>query len=118
MLRNFIVSLALTAFLLSGALAQNTVVASSDTEPQQSLADIAKAIRAKKKPEVVIDQNDAEKLFSEVDSILNFASQSSELPKHSAVKYKLVGREDVDKRFAEDYATARGSKDGSSAPNW
>jgi hypothetical protein len=107
MFRRVAVGFALATFLLSSAPAQDTVAAASNAEPQQeSLADIAKAIRAKKKPEVVVDQEDAEKLFREVDSILAFASASSELPKRTTVKYKLVGRDEVDQHFAESLATS------------
>ncbi len=108
MIRNLLVSLALAAFLASSAPAQDT--AAANAEPQQSLADIARAIKAKKKPEVVVDQADAEKLFGEVDSILQFASQSSELPKKTAVKYKLLGRDEVDKKFAQALSTDESTK--------
>jgi hypothetical protein len=108
MFRNFFVSLALAALAVSSAPAQDT--ASGNAEPQQSLADIARAIKAKKKPEVVVDQADAEKLFREVDSILQFASESSELPKKTAVKYKLLGRDEVDKKFAEALSTDESAK--------
>jgi hypothetical protein len=111
MIRNIVVTIALAMFLLSSAPAQDTAAAPANADPQpESLADIAKAIRAKKKPEVVVNQDDAEALFREVDSILTFASQSSELPKHNAVKYKLVGREEVDKHFAEGRANDEATK--------
>lgn len=111
MFRNVVVSIALATFFLSSAPAQDAGAIASSTEPQaESLADIAKAIRAKKKPEVVVDQADAEKLFQEVDSILSFASASSELPKRTTVKYKLLGREDADKHFADALTTGDASK--------
>src|SRR5689334_2625043 len=109
MFRNVVISFALATLLLTSTAAQEFAAPAADPE-QQSLADIAKAIRAKKKPEVVIDQADAEKLFREVDSILAFASASSELPKRTAVKYKLLGREEVDKHFAEALATSESAK--------
>jgi hypothetical protein len=104
MFRNVVVNIALATFLLSSAAAEDTVAAPAAEPQPASLADIARSIRAKKKPEVVINQQDAEKLFQEVDSILSFASASSELPKRTTVKYKLLGREDVDKHFADALA--------------
>src|SRR3954464_1353773 len=104
MFRNVVVNIALATFLLSSAAAEDTVAAPAAEPEPASLADIARSIRAKKKPEVVINQQDAEKLFQEVDSILSFASASSELPKRTTVKYKLLGREDVDKHFADALA--------------
>jgi hypothetical protein len=106
MVRYFVLTTAFAAFLIGSAPAQNVVAATSNAEPQpESLGDIAKAIRAKKKPEVLVNQADAEKLFTEVDSILSFASASSELPKRTTVKYKVMGREEVDQRFAEGLST-------------
>lgn len=111
MIRNFVVSLSMAAVLAGYAPAQDAVAAASSAEPeQQSLGEIAKAIKAKKKPEVVINQDDAEKLFREVDSILSFASESSELPKKTTVKYRLLGRDDVDKKLADSYSTDESSK--------
>ena len=109
MVRNFFVSLALAALMVGSAPAQDTAAANAEPQ-QQSLADIARAIKAKKKPEVVVDQADAETLFREVDSILQFASESSELPKKTAVKYKLLGQEEVSKKFAEALTTDESTK--------
>ena len=109
MFRYVVVSFALATLLLTSGTAQEFAAPAAEPE-QQSLADVAKAIRAKKKPEVVIDQADAEKLFLEVDSILAFATNSSELPKRTAVKYKLLGREEVDKHFAQALATSESTK--------
>src|SRR5512135_1212397 len=109
MIRNLFVSLALAAFVARSAPAQDPVAANAEAQ-RQRVAEIARAMKAKKKPEVVVDQADAEKLFGEVDSILQFASQSSELPKKNAVKYKLLGRDEVDKRFADALSTDEATK--------
>jgi hypothetical protein len=91
-----------SALLISSAPAQTAPDSTASAPPQESLGDYAKRLRANKQPEVVISEDDARTLFKEVDSILTFASQSSGLPKHALVKYKLVGREEVDKHFADN----------------
>ena len=110
MMRNLFASLAVAAILAGFAPAQETAVAPQAEPEQQSLADVARAIKAKKRPEVVVNQDDAEQLFREVDSILAFASESSELPKKTAVKYKLLGRDDVDKKFTAVLSTDDSTK--------
>jgi hypothetical protein len=100
MLRRLIIYVAYATLLLSYAPAQSAPAASTNDQPQESLADIARKIRAKKKPDVVVTEDDAQTLFKEIDTILTFASGSSGLPKHSPVKHKLMGREDADKFFA------------------
>jgi hypothetical protein len=110
MLRDCIVRFAMATFLLASAPAQNTVAESSPSQPEQSLADIAKAIRAKKRPEIVITEDDGKALFKEVNTIFEFANSSSELPIRTPVKHKLIGREETDKRFTEGIASSDASK--------
>lgn len=107
MMRNLVASLAVAAVLAGSAQAQETVQPQAQ---QQSLGEIARALKAKKQPEVVINQDDAEKLFSEVDSILRFASETSELPKHTSVKYKLLGRDEIDQRISSALSTDDSTK--------
>src|SRR5215470_7475375 len=56
---------------------------------EQSLADIAKSLRTKKKADVIVTEDDARKLFEEIDTTLKFASKSSGFPTRTAVKHKL-----------------------------
>jgi hypothetical protein len=98
MFRRFIITVAYASLLVGYVPAQTAP--SANDQPQESLADIARKIRAKKKPEVVVTDDDAQALFKEVDTILTFASESSGLPKHSPVKHKLLGRDEADKFFA------------------
>lgn len=57
-------------------------------------------------PETKITPEQAEQLFRDVDTILNFASNDTSLPKKHDVKRRLVGREEVvsylQKNMAED----------------
>jgi hypothetical protein len=98
MFRRLIASIAYLTLLISYLPAQSGPAAATNDAQQESIADIARRLRAKKKPEVVITEDDAQTLFKEIDSILTFASGSSDLPKHSSVKYRLIGREDADKQ--------------------
>ncbi len=81
--------------------AQQATPSAQAPEEQQSLADIARSIRARKKPEVILTYDDAAKLFDEVDSLLSFASESSHLKKKDTVRYKLIGKDEADKHLAE-----------------
>jgi hypothetical protein len=93
-------SLCFTVLLMmSTAFAQDSSPAQED-----SLADIARTLRAKKKAEVVVNEEDAKQLFKDVESIVTFASEHSGLPKRTPVKYQLVGRDTVNRYFDEQLA--------------
>lgn len=68
----------------------------------QSLGDVARKLRKEPSDEVRMTDADAKKLFDSVDQIFAFASDDSGLPKHAAVKRRMVSRADVEK-----YATGR-----------
>jgi hypothetical protein len=97
-------------FILFLAFAGVSAVAQDTSTQDGSLADIARSIRAKKKVETVVNGEDAKQLFKDVESILTFASQHSGFQKRTAVRYKLVGRETVDKFFADAFAESDEAK--------
>src|SRR5215472_18109936 len=71
-------------------------------DSSQSLGDVARKLRKDVSDEVRMTDADAKKLFDSVDQIFAFASEDSGLPKHSAVKRRMVGKADVEK-----YASGR-----------
>jgi hypothetical protein len=89
--------LGVSSFLLC---AQETTTATPPAS-QTSLGDYARTVRSKQKPEVKINEEDTQKLFSALSEILDFASKDSQLPKRNPVKHQMIGREEVDKHFAE-----------------
>jgi hypothetical protein len=70
-------------------------------QDDQSLGDIARELRDKKRPEVQINKNDAKELFAETDTILQFASEDTGYARHIAVKRQLISRDQLGKRFAD-----------------
>ncbi len=81
-----------------------------ENDQEQSLADYARAMSAKKKPEVLVNEEDAKKLFKDVEDILKFASDDSGFPRRTAVKHKLISREEADKYFATALAESDQAK--------
>ena len=74
----------------------------SQDNSSQSLGDVARKLRKDTTDEVRMTDADAKKLFDSVDQIFAFASDDSGLPKHAAVKRRMVSKADVEK-----YATGR-----------
>jgi hypothetical protein len=63
----------------------------------ESLADRARRVRKDRTNEVQMSTEDAKKLFSSVDKIIQFASEDSGFPRRVAVKRQMVGKADVEK---------------------
>jgi hypothetical protein len=67
---------------------------------QTSLGELANQQRTKRQAEVKVNESDFTRLAAEIDEILEFASRDSGLPRHSAVKYRLVSQADVTQYMA------------------
>jgi hypothetical protein len=63
----------------------------------QSLGDVARKLRKDTTNEVKMTDADTKKLFESVDRIFAFAAEDTGMPKHAAVKRRLVSKEDVEK---------------------
>jgi hypothetical protein len=87
------------AMSLASAFAQQT-------DSSQSLADMARKLRKDTTNEVKMTEADTKKLFDSVDTIFEFASQDTGMPRHAAVKRRLVSKADV-----ESYMNSRMSKE-------
>jgi len=68
-----------------------------DDSPSQSLADVARKLRKDTTNEVRMTDADTKKLFESVDKIFAFAAEDTGMPKHAAVKRRLVSKADVEK---------------------
>ena len=68
----------------------------------QSLGDIARRLRKDTTDEVKMTDADTKRLFEAVDRIFDFAAEDTGMPKHAAVKRRLVSKADVEK-----YATGQ-----------
>src|ERR1700678_4164199 len=79
----------LTGFALS-ALGQ-------EADSGQSLGDVARKLRKDTTEEVKMTDADTKKLFESVDRIFAFAAEDTGMPKHAAVKRRLVSKADVEK---------------------
>jgi hypothetical protein len=77
-----------------------SAIAFGQDDQSQSLGDIARKLRKDDTSEVRTTEADTKKLFEAIDKIFDFASQDSGMPKHTAVKRRLVNREDVEKYTA------------------
>jgi hypothetical protein len=66
----------------------------------QSLGDVARKLRKDTTTEVKMTDEDTKKLFEAVDRIFAFAAEDTGMPKHAAVKRRLVGKADVEKYTA------------------
>jgi hypothetical protein len=60
-----------------------------------SLGELAEQERSKRQAEVKVTAEDMESLSTEINEIMEFASQDSGLARHSAVKHQLVSQDDV-----------------------
>lgn len=72
-------------------------VFAQDSDSGQSLGDMARKLRKDTTNEVKMTDADTKKLFESVDRIFDFAAEDSGMPKHAAVKRRLVGKADVEK---------------------
>src|SRR5579864_301796 len=68
-----------------------------DNGSSQSLGDVARKLHKDATEEVRMTDADTKKLFESVDTIFAFASEDSGMPKHAAVKRRLVSKADVEK---------------------
>ncbi len=66
---------------------------------EESLGDYARRIQNQKQSQVLISTEDGQHLFKEVDTITQFSSQDSGLPKLAPVKRQLIGRAEAEKYF-------------------
>ncbi len=94
--------LSVALFLVISALAQQD-------DSGQSLGDVARRLRKDTTEEVKMTDADTKKLFESVDRIFAFAAEDTGMPKHAAVKRRLVGKADVEKYMTgqlakEEYA--------------
>jgi|CZKJ01.1.fsa_nt_gi hypothetical protein len=70
----------------------------------QSLGDVARKLRKDTTNEVKMTDADTKKLFESVDRIFAFAAEDTGMPKHAAVKRRLVSKADVEKYAAGQMA--------------
>jgi len=70
----------------------------------QSLGDVARKLRKDTTEEVKMTDADTKKLFESVDRIFAFAAEDTGMPKHAAVKRRLVSKADVEKYAAGQMA--------------
>ena len=70
----------------------------------QSLGDVARKLRKDTTNEVKMTDADTKKLFESVDRIFAFAADDTGMPKHAAVKRRLVSKDDVEKYAAAQMA--------------
>jgi hypothetical protein len=70
----------------------------------QSLGDVARKLRKDTTNEVKMTGADTKKLFESVDTIFAFAAEDTGMPKHAAVKRRLVSKADVEKYAAGQMA--------------
>jgi hypothetical protein len=65
--------------------------------PQKSLGEIANRQKTARHAEVKINEEDLKRLATEIEDILAFAAKDTELPRQTAVKYRLVSEDEVKK---------------------
>ena len=84
-------------FLISFLGLLPALALSQDNSSSQSLGDVARKLHKDATEEVRMTDADTKKLFESVDTIFAFASEDSGMPKHAAVKRRLVSKADVEK---------------------
>src|SRR5579884_2275305 len=67
-----------------------------DTQPSQSLGDLARKVRKDHSEDTKITDEDAKKLFAAVDQIAKFASEDTGFPLHSPVKRRMISPDDLE----------------------
>ena len=72
-------------------------VFAQQSDPGQSLADVARKLRKDTSEEVKMTEADTQKLFKSVDTLFEFASQDTGMPMHAPVKRRMVSKADVEK---------------------
>ncbi len=75
-----------------------------EADSGQSLGDVARKLRKDTTEEVKMTDADTKKLFESVDRIFAFAAEDTGMPKHAAVKRRLVSKADVEKYAAGQLA--------------
>ena len=88
------------------ALATSEFSGFAQTDSGQSLADMARKLRKDTTNEVKMTEADTNKLFDSVDTIFEFVSEDTGMPRHAAVKRRLVSKADV-----ENYMSSRLAKE-------
>jgi len=78
------------------------VLSASAWAQEESLGDYARRVQNLKQSQVQISTEDGARLFKEVDTITQFSSQDSGLPKLAPVKRKLIGRAEAEKHFRSE----------------
>src|SRR3974377_2009024 len=68
-----------------------------EADSGQSLADVARKLRKDTSDEVKMTDGDTKRLFKSVDTIFDFASDDTGMPKHAVVKRRMVRKDDVQK---------------------
>lgn len=77
-----------------------------------SLGDVARKLRDQKAPEPrVVSAADAKQLFSDVDTIMSFASTDSGYPKRLSVKRRLLNRDELDQMYKTAWSKIDGFDD-------
>jgi hypothetical protein len=81
---------------------------SSTSSPQanDSLGDVARKQREKSFQEVRTSLQDSQKLFASIEETLQFASQHSGYAKHTAVKYQLIGEDEVIRQMTQNMSSS------------
>src|SRR5579859_3813374 len=92
-------------------LASFSMLAFGQQDSSQSLADLARKLRKDTTDEVRMTDADTKKLFESVDTVFSFAAEDTGMPKHTAIKRRLVAKSDVEKflngRLAKEEYTQR-----------
>jgi len=68
-----------------------------EADSGQSLADVARKLRKDTSEEIKMTDADTKRLFKSVDTIFDFASEDTGMPKHAVVKRRIVSKADVQK---------------------
>ncbi|HXX27105.1 MAG TPA: hypothetical protein VEI99_01510, partial [Terriglobales bacterium] len=108
-LSSFLLSLPLAALVL--AYGQATPGTQAQAPPSAGASEQQNSGEAGAQPEQKISPQEAAELFRDIDAILKFASQDTDLPIKQEVKRRLATREEVvsylEKSMAEDKDTER-----------
>jgi hypothetical protein len=83
-----------------------TAGGNSTSQAGDSLGDVARKQREKKFQEIRTSLQDSQKLFASIDDVLNFASQHSGYARRTAVKYQLIGEDEVMRQMAQTMSSS------------
>lgn len=95
------------AFAQSDSIPSSLSGADDDRQTQdsgQSLGDLARKVRKDHSEETKMTDEDAKKLFADVDRIANFASEDSGFPLHTPVKRRMISPDELEKSARENLA--------------